>query len=134
MFCSTNNPAIKRFNRRFMVAMALYIAIMLLSVWAFKIYHPSGGIAYILAVLPSLPILGMLAMVGMYLTEEKDEFLRNAQIQALIWGMGATLAVTTVWGCLEDFAHVRHMDLVLVYPMYWFFVGVSTVLVKLRYK
>jgi hypothetical protein len=70
----------------------------------------------------------------LYLAEEKDEFVRNMQIQSLLGGIGGTLAVVSVWGFLENFTHVRHLDLFLVYPLFWGFVGFSTVVVRLRYK
>jgi len=134
MICSTNNPAIKRYNYRGAVVMALYVVFLLLAVWVFKLHPPTGVAAYALAVLPSLPIVGMLVVAGLYLAEEKDEFIRNTQVQAMLGGIGGTLAVTSVWGFLENFVHVPHMDLYLVFPLFWVFVGVSMFVVKLRYR
>jgi hypothetical protein len=85
-------------------------------------------------VLPALPLIGALVGTGAYLTEEKDEFQRNLLIQSLLGGIGATLAATTVWGYLEDFTHVPHLDLILVYPAFWLFVAFSIPVVKLRYQ
>jgi hypothetical protein len=48
--------------------------------------------------------------------------------------MGGTLSLVSVWGLLENFTHVRRLDLFLVYPIFWGFVGISTVIVWLRYK
>jgi len=73
-------------------------------------------------------------VVGLYLAEEKDEFQRTVLIQSMLWGMGATLAVTSVWGFLENFVQVAHFDLYLVFPLFCFFVGVFTPLVKARYR
>ena len=134
MLCTTNNPAQRRYFRRFAVAMLLYVLLLVPAVWGFVHYRPTGVLAYLLAVLPALPILGMLAVVGLYLAEEKDEFVRNMQIQSLLGGIGGTLAVVSVWGFLENFTNVRHLDLFLVYPLFWVFVGISTVVVSLRYK
>jgi hypothetical protein len=52
----------------------------------------------------------------------------------MLWGTGATLAATTVWGFLENFVHVPHLQLFLVFPLYCFFWGISSSLVQLRYK
>jgi hypothetical protein len=114
--------------------MLLYALFQILAVWEFKHGHPTGGLAYLLAVLPSLPIIGELVVVGLYLTEEKDEFQRTVLVQSLLWGIGATLAVTSVWGFLENFIQVVHFDLYLVFPLFWFFVGVFTPLLKARYR
>jgi hypothetical protein len=134
MICKTNSPAQRRFFYRFAVAMLLYLLLLVSAVWGFVHYRPTGVLAYVLAVLPALPILGQLAVIGLYLAEEKDEFVRNMQIQSLLGGIGGTLAVVSVWGFLENFAHARHLDLFLVYVLFWFFVGISTVVVRLRYK
>jgi len=130
----TKNPAQRRFFWRFAIAMLLYVLLLVPAVWGFVHYHPTGVLAYGLAVLPALPILGMLVVVGLYLAEEKDEFVRNMQIQSLLGGIGGTLAVVSVWGFLENFTQVRHLDLFLVYPLFWVFVGISTVVVRLRYR
>jgi hypothetical protein len=134
MICSSMNPAVRRYTFRFIAVMLLYAAFLILAVWVFKHYHPTGGVAYLLAVLPSLPIIGGLAVVGIYLTEEKDEFQRTVLVQSMLWGIGATLAVTSVWGFLENFVPVWHFDLYLVFPLFWFFVGVISPLLKAKYK
>ena len=38
--------------------------------------------------LPAIPIIGIIAVVGLYLAEEKDEFQRNLLIQSMLWGLG----------------------------------------------
>jgi len=132
MICSTNNPAQRRFFARFAVVMTLYIALLVPTIVAFVRYRPAGLLAYGLAVLPALPILGMLLIIGMYLAEEKDEFIRNLQIQSLIGGMGGTLALVSVWGFLENFAQTPRLQLFLIYPIFWGFVGVSALVVWMR--
>ena len=129
-----NNPAARRFMWHLAITMVLYVAFLVLALVIFIHYRPTGPLAWLLAVLPALPVIGQLAVFGLYLAEEKDEFMRNLQIQAMLWGIGATLAVTTVWGFLENFAQVPHLYLYVVYPLFWFFVGISTPLLKARYK
>ncbi|MGD0098070.1 MAG: hypothetical protein ABSB60_16400 [Terracidiphilus sp.] len=129
-----SNPAVRRYLVRFAVAMALYAGSLVLSVWYFVHFRPTGPLAWLLAVLPSLPIIGQLAVFGMYLAEEKDEFMRNLQIQSLIWGIGATLSVTVVWGFLESFVRLQHMNLILVYPLYCVLSGISLGVLQLRYR
>jgi hypothetical protein len=112
--------------------MLLYVALLVPTVIAFVRYRPAGPLGYGLAVLPALPILGMLLVIGLYLAEEKDEFIRNMQIQSLLGGMAGTLALVSVWGFLENFAQVPRLQLILVYPIFWGFVGISTFVVWLR--
>lgn len=134
MFCLPKNSAARRYLYRFFTAMAFYIVFLVTAVWAFSRYHLTGALAYLLAVLPALPIVAMVVVVGLYLAEEKDEFQRTVLVQSLLWGIGATLSVTTVWGFLENFVQVPHLDLYLVFPLFWFFVGISTGPLKAKYK
>jgi hypothetical protein len=134
MICLPKNPAIRRYTWRFASVMALYVVFLFLAAWEFHHRHPTGVLAYLLAVLPSLPILGGLVVVGLYLGEERDEFQRMVMVQSMLWGIGATMAVTTVWGFLELFVQVQHFDLYLVYPLFWFFVGIFTPIMQARYR
>ena len=134
MIGTTGNPAVRRYIWRFSGAMLLYVVFLCIAVWEFTHRHPTGVLAYLLAVLPSIPIVGGLVVVGLYLGEEKDEFQRTVLVQSMLWAIGATLAVTTVWGFLENFVQVVHFDLYLVFPLFWFFVGVFTPALKARYR
>ena len=90
--------------------------------------------AYMLAVLPSLPIIAVLVIVGLYFAEETDEFERSIAIQAQLWGIGATLAITAFWGFLEVFLPVSHFPLYLTTVIYWTSVGIAAPLIRLRYR
>lgn len=134
MDCKTNNPAARRYMRRFVVALVLYVLFIILAVVVFARCHPTGLLAYALAILPALGIIGQMAAFGLYLAEEKDEFQRTLGIQSMIWGIGATLSVTVTWGSLENLVHVRHLDLTLVYPLYCVLTGISYGFVRARYR
>jgi hypothetical protein len=132
--CTTNNPAVRRYLVRFAVVIGFYMLFLVGTVWAFVHSRPTGWLAYLLAVMPALPIIASLVVVGIYLKEEKDELVRAVFVQSLLWAIGATLASTTVWGFLENFVHVPHMDLFLVFPMFCVFVGIFSPMVNARYK
>lgn len=134
MNCIPNNPAARRYLRRFALTMFLYAVFLTLSVSVFVRYHPTGPLAWFLAVLPALPNIGLLAIFGLYLAEEKDDFQRFIGVQSMLWGIGGTLSVTTIWGFLENFVHIRHLDLVLVLPIFWLFFGISLPILLARYK
>ena len=134
MICTPKNAAMRRYTVRFLAVMSLYALFLVGTVWSFVHLHPTGLPAYLLAILPSLPIIGALVVVGLYVSEEKDEFLRSVFLQSMIWSIGATLTVTTVWGFLENFVQVPHMELYLVFPLFWLFVGIFQPMLKLRYR
>ena len=134
MDCRTNNPASGRYTRRMIVAMVFYMVFLTAAVYTFARFHPTGPLAWLLAASPALPIVAALVVVGLYIKEEKDEFLRGIFVQALVWAMGGTLTVTSVWGFLELFLHVRHFDLYLTFPLFWILVGIAGAVLQWRHK
>jgi hypothetical protein len=134
MFCSANNPASRRYIIRSVISAGLVILFAVFAAVSFHLWHLHGAPAYLVAILPALPILGALVATGIYLKEEKDEFQRNLLVQSLLGGIGGTLALTTIWGYLEDFTKTPRMDLISVYAWFWIFVGVSYGVVRRRYR
>jgi hypothetical protein len=134
MFCSSKTPEQRRFARACWMSATLVVLLALGACAVFRFWHLKGLPAYAVAVLPALPILWFLVEMGRFLAVEKDEFQRNLLIQCVLGGTGGTMAITTVWGYLEDFAHAPHLDLVYVYPIFWLFFLLSYPLVRLRYR
>jgi hypothetical protein len=134
MICSIKSPAERRYVVRMWVAAGLCVLFSAVAALVFRLGHPHGVVAYLVGVLPALPIMGALVYTGVYLGEEKDEFQRNLLVQALLGGTGGILAATTAWGYLEDFAHAPHLDLIWVYPAFWLFAGISYGVVWWRYR
>src|SRR5215469_6724116 len=120
MWCVAGSPVRRRYVIQMWVVAGLCILFALAAALAFRIGHVSGILSYPIAVLPALPIVGALVCTGTYLAEEPDEFQRSLLVQALLGGIGVTLAATTAWGYLEHFVHTPHFDAIWVYPMFWF--------------
>jgi hypothetical protein len=134
MECKTNNPAAWRFTYRFIVAMLLYAVLSVLSTCGLLLWHPAVVLIWLFALLPALPIGGAVFLTGRYMREEKDEFQRAVLVQSLLGGIGATLVVTTAWGFLENYAHFQRLNILMIWPLYLIFVGISYGLVKARYR
>jgi hypothetical protein len=117
-----------------LIAAGLCVVFAVIAAVGIRFVHLRGIAAYLVAVLPALPIAAALVWTGVYLDEEKDEFQRNLLIQSILGGIGATLIVTTAWGYLEDFTHVSPLPLSMVYPMFWVFTGISFPVVRMRYR
>jgi hypothetical protein len=133
MWCMSN-PAQKRYVIRMMWAGFFCLVFAAAAAGGIRHGHVTGFPSYVLAVLPAVPVAWTLVMTGAYLNEEKDEFQRNLYVQALLLGVGATLAVVTAWGYMEDFGRAPHLRLAWVYPMFWIFVAVAMPLVGRRYR
>ena len=134
MICAPNTKAGRRYNRRLAITMLFYLAFMFLAQWSFHHLHPTGFIVYLLAVLPALPLVASLAVVGLYIADETDEFERSILVQSILWGLGATLSVATVWGFLEDFARARHLSSFYIFVLFWTCMGISQPFIRQRYQ
>jgi hypothetical protein len=95
-FCETSTPAGKRYQRRVLVTMSVYLVVLFGSIFVVKHTHPHGWLLYAISLLPALPILAMLASMGVYLQEEKDEYIRLMTMRSLVAGTAVLLMVLVV--------------------------------------
>jgi hypothetical protein len=108
--------ATRRYLRRFMPTMAAYVGALFFTNWAIRTWEPQGALLVLLSVLPALPIVILLWVIGRLIVETTDEYIRQAMVTAMLGGTGFLLAVTTIWGFLEDGGVLPHL------PAYWAFV------------
>jgi len=134
MQCIPHSKAGRRYLYRFAPTMLTYLVFLFIAKWSFHHLHPTGLVVYLLAVLPALPLVGTLAIVGLYIAEESDEFERSIIVQSMLWGLGGALSVSTIWGFLEDFAQAPHISTFYVYLFFWIFMGLSQPFIRLRYR
>jgi hypothetical protein len=128
------SPAMKRYMSRFIPTMTLYVAVIFSVSWIFNRFEPTGPAAWALALIPALPILAIIAIMGLYLKEEADEFVRNLLVEAMLWGVGLTLAIMTVWGFLEIYADAPKLPSFWAFPIFCFGMGVAQPFVRRRYQ
>lgn len=124
-------PAWKRYNIRVIWLSLLYAAFLLAAVYGFKHHLFTGGIAYVVAVLPALPIIGIFGAIGSYLVEEQDEYVRMLMARQTLWASGFALSAATIWGFLESFDLVGHVDGYYVAIAWFFGLGFGGVINKL---
>lgn len=109
-------PATRRYMRRFIPTMIAYVVALLSANWAMAAWQPTGAALIALSALPALPILVLLWVFGRLIVETTDEYLRQSMITAMLGGLGLLLAVSTVWGFMEQGGLLPHL------PAYWAFV------------
>lgn len=110
--------ALRRYNTRFLLAGAAYMAFMLVTAWLHNVTDQGSPMMWVLAVLPLIPVMGMIWTMISYLREEDDEFLRHRAVNAALVGLGLVLAVSTTWGFLEMFGLVPHVWAWAVFPLW----------------
>ncbi|OAN63859.1 hypothetical protein [Sphingomonas sp. TDK1] len=128
------NPAQRRYSWRFGGAMGAYSVVLIACKLAARAWHPEGVSLFLLALAPALPLLAAIAAYGLYLLEEKDEFLRNINATAALGGLGVVLAFCTVWGFLTDGGLVPGFPLWGTFPLWALGMGLSQGVLWHRYR
>jgi hypothetical protein len=129
---SCNNAAQRAYQRRAVPLMVAYVAALAFAIWVHDAMAPTGPLAVALAILPALPLIGVVWALGRLLVEEQDEYLRSLHVRQFMIATGFMLVVTCVWGFLETFELVPHV------PMYWAFItwcaglGIGTMANEMR--
>jgi hypothetical protein len=124
-------PASKRYNLRVIGLSLLYCAFLLPAVYGFKHQLVPHSIAYGVAILPGLPIIGIFAAIGRYLVEEQDEYVRMLMVRQILWASGLTLSVATAWGFLDNFGLVGHADGYWLIALWFLGLGIGNLANKL---
>ena len=112
------NAAERRYNRGAIIAAIVYAVTLIGEQYALRYGDLAPAAKYALAALPALPVIAIFVLVGRYLVEEQDEYLRMRMIRQILWTTGVTLAVTTLWGFMED-AGLPHLPMFYV-AVIWF--------------
>jgi hypothetical protein len=113
------SDAMKLYNRRLIWLSLLYAAFLLASIYSFKHQLVHGPVAWVAAILPALPIIGIFGAMGRYLIDEQDEYVRMLTVRQTLWATGFALSIATIWGFLESFDMVGHIESYYV-AILWF--------------
>jgi hypothetical protein len=98
-----SNPAARRYLKRFVPLMILYtVAVVGVSLWMDR-GGPTGWLRYVVAILPALPIVGVIAAMGAFIVEQKDEYQRMLMVKNALIATGFALSVSTAWGFLQAY-------------------------------
>jgi hypothetical protein len=113
------SAAVKRYNLRVAAAMAAYIVSLTAALTFVGGGRVTGAGAYLLALLPGVSVAGVFWAIGRLLVEEKDEYMRLLLVRQALVATGFTLSVATMWGFLENFDLVPHVDAFYI-AVLWF--------------
>jgi hypothetical protein len=134
LLCDDAGAARRRYNRRIMWLVAVYVLLVMSMAWVLRTTQPPTALRYLMAVASAAPAVGMIVALGAYLAEEADEFRRQLLVQAMLWAVGGTLTATTVWGFVEAFADAPRLMLALVFPIFCVIMGVAHHVLRQRYR
>jgi hypothetical protein len=129
---STLSPARKRYNKHVLILSAVYGVTLTLVLSAFARHVISGPLAYLVGILPALPIIGIFLAVGRYLVNERDEYLRMLMVRQSLIASGFMLSVASAWGFLESVDLVPHVDAYYAAILWFLGLGVGAIVNKVQ--
>ena len=127
----SRGQALRRYNRSVIILSIFYVALLFTAEAAIGRYGLAGPIAYLVAILPALPIIGIFAVIGRYLVEESDEYLRMLTVRQTLVASGFALTIATAWGFLESFDLAGHFDAYWVAVIWFLGLGVGSCVNKI---
>ncbi|MCP3733868.1 hypothetical protein M9979_03120 [Sphingomonas sp. RP10(2022)] len=113
------SPAQRRYNWRVVILAIVYAAVLLPVCWLFARHLVHGPLAYLLGALPALPVSGFFVAIGLYLAQERDEYLRMLLVRQSLIATGVAMTAATFWGFLEGFDLLPHV-VGYAWPIVWF--------------
>ncbi len=125
---SRATPAMKRYTWRLAVLMALYLVFLFIAVRIFDVEKGGvdGPLAWLIAILPALPVIGVFWAIIALIVETKDEYQRLKLVKQTIIGAGFALSVMTVLGFLANFGIIPPVDGFWALILFFFGIGIGS--------
>jgi hypothetical protein len=124
-------PYMRRYTFRILGFGMTYAASFIASVMLMKSNHaPSGALAYLVATIPGLLVVGMIWSILRLLIECEDEYQRLLFTKTVLLATGIALSMATVWGFLETFDLAVHMPGYVVAVIWFAMIGVAGWIVR----
>lgn len=116
-----------RYTRDFFASIALYMLGMGVAIALWNEVPGARNYAFPIALLPTIPTFAMIYVMGRYVAEETDEFLRYRTIQSALIGLGFVLTLGSFWGFMETFSIVPNIWAWWVVPVWAIGFGIGQV-------
>jgi len=125
------SAAQRRYVIRMMIAMAGYLATLFLAEYLIDDRGLGGPLAWIVALLPGLCVAAVFWAIGRLLIEEQEEYLRSLLVRQTLVATGFAMVVATIYGFLENYRLVPHIDAFYLAVLFFIGLGVGSVVNKL---
>src|SRR3954468_4678004 len=96
-------PAQRAHVRRTLWLLLVYAIILPPLIWLRGHRHISDALLMVMATAAALPVLGMFASWGRYLSDERDEYHQALTLRRIAVATNATMGAAVVWGFLQAF-------------------------------
>jgi hypothetical protein len=111
-------PAQKAHTRRVLWLLLVYAIVLPPLVWVRANTAVAGYIPLLMAIVASLPVLGIFASWGRYLSDENDEYHRAIVFQRNAIATNVTMGAAVVWGFLQAFGVMPLIEAYWI-PVVW---------------
>ena len=111
-------PAQRAHGRRTLWLLVAYLIVLPPLVWLRAHRHVSDPAALLMAIAASLPVLGIFASWGRYLSDEHDEYHQVMTLRRIAVATNATMGAAVVWGFLQAFGVMPLIETYWV-PFVW---------------
>lgn len=109
----------RRYTQRLAAAMGIYLVSLFAAEYLISRQLVDGPVVWVLGIIPGLAVVGAFYAIAMLIVEQTDEFLRMLVVRQTLVATGFSLSIATVWGFLENFDLVPHVDAYWV-AILWF--------------
>lgn len=130
--CSDRTKAARRYVQRMGAVALIYLA----TVWVITSYvhqhHPTGAKLFVLAAVPAFDVVVMIAVVGVYLRDEADEFKRHQLIVSILWAIGFTLALMAFVDFLRSYNSITAPPPFMEFTVFWITMALVQAILSFR--
>jgi undecaprenyl pyrophosphate phosphatase UppP len=111
-------PAQRAHVRRTLWLLLAYAVILPPLIWLRAHRHISDPLLLAMAIVAALPVLGIFASWGRYLSDERDEYHQALTLRRIAVATNATMGAAVVWGFLQAFGVMPLVEAYWV-PFVW---------------
>ena len=126
-------PAARRGLGRTVIAMVVFLGSFVAAKYLIGGGLVSGPLAYILALIPGLAVAGSFYTSGLMIVETTDEFMRMLAVRQNLIASGFAMSVAAVWGFLEVFELVPHVEAFYIVVLWAIGVFVGMVVTRITH-
>ena len=118
-FSATAPPAVRRYLQGILLTMGGYLLATFGTTSFVHHTHPRGAVVYCLSAIPSFCIFAMLAVVVIYLRDEKDEYQRMLVVRSLLAATFVGLALDAYVDFLRSFGDLPALPPFTSFVVFW---------------
>ncbi len=133
MGCKSNTQAQRAYIRRMGIAMTAYLVSLFSGEYLVSRELVAGPVVWLLGLLPGLAIIGAFYAIAKLITETQDEFIRMLIVRQTLVATGVALSAATIWGFLENFELVPHVDAYWVAILWFLGFGIGALSNRITY-